>query len=107
MPDKLADRPRGGSLGLRCQSFGHAGSMAQVRQGVGTQHRANQGVLALRPPQGKNFRSPTAISAMVQLWTADFRHPALRLHTEKITNPLRLHRTVQPSIRRHAACAGR
>jgi hypothetical protein len=25
-----------------------------------------------------------AISAMVQLWTADFRHPALRLHTEKI-----------------------
>ena len=49
------------------------------------QHRANQGLLALCPHHRKNFsQAAIAISAMVQLWAADFRHPALRLHTEKI-----------------------
>ena len=42
------------------------GGPTSIPGGVGTQHRANPGVLALYPPQ----------------WTADFRHPAL--HTEKI-----------------------
>jgi hypothetical protein len=46
--------------GRKTKAIDHLG----LAQGVGTQHRANQGVLTLRPPQEKIFDHPLQSAAV-------------------------------------------
>jgi hypothetical protein len=55
MPDKLPIDPgKMRYLGLHRETFGHAGAVAQERQGVGTRHRLNRGSTGC-PRPGKIF----------------------------------------------------